>query len=691
MLSSEPVAGGRRPFFAARVRMIAKPTPAPSGRSAPSLSHPRLAFRPDINGLRAIAVVAVLGFHFGVAPLGGGFVGVDVFFVISGYLMTGIILGRLDRGTFSIPGFYLDRARRIIPALAVLLASVLAVGAFILLPDEYVLLARQAFSSALFFSNIHHWRETGYFDPGIDQKWLLHSWTLSLEWQFYLLYPLLLPLIVRFVPGRPWRLLLIGAAALLSFALMLALSRTAPAAGFYLLPPRAWELLAGVIVYLLPPLEGRSAATAESAGLALIVASAVLVGEEGWPNGWALAPVAGTMLVILAARTRSPLTGNRIAGWIGLSSYSLYLWHWPVVVWLRRSGHGGEWPWIAAGLAATFLLGHLSWRFVERRARPRSEVPHVGTGRIRVSLRTCAAYGLPPVALALASLAIWSTNGLPRRFSAEVQAVVRDSVPRPVPGAGPCYATGDFPPEPCRLGPEGGPVLATFLGDSQADAELIGLVEALPPGRRGAVAFNALGGCPPMLGLRPVLPRSKCGAFNARFLAPLAAPRRAPLVLTASWTGYALEPAFRFPGDGGARPTTASFHANLLRSSCALAAGGPTYVVLPTPRFPVWVTRELERRLIADPGAADVVIPRAAYESENRAVISVLREAALRCGVRLLDPARYLCTADFCRGSIGHRPLYRDDHHLTDLGGRLLAPMFRQVFEDPEPSPGGAP
>ncbi|HET9637647.1 MAG TPA: acyltransferase family protein [Allosphingosinicella sp.] len=653
----------------------AAPPPAPA-------TDPKLAFRPDINGLRAIAVLAVLGFHFGLAPFGGGFVGVDIFFVISGYLMTGIILGRIERGTFSVAGFYLDRARRIVPALAMLLVVILAAGAFFLLPDEYVLLSRQAGSSALFVSNVLHWRETGYFDPGIDQKWLLHSWTLSLEWQFYLLYPLFLPLIARFLPPARQRFLL-AAAALLSFALMLALSRLAPAAGFYLLPPRAWELLAGALVYLVPPLSGRSARVAQAAGLGLIAAAVILTGPDGWPDGRALLPVAGTMLVILAARTESRLTGNAIAAWIGLNSYSIYLWHWPVVVALRRSGHAGEWPWIVAGIAAAFLLGHLSWRFVERRAQPRPAAPRIDTAKIATTWRSGAAYVFPPLALALASFGIWQTRGLPQRFSAEVQATVRDSTPRPVAGAGPCYSTGELPLEPCRLGPAGAPVLAIFLGDSHADGELIGLIEALPAGTRGTFDFNALAGCPPVLGLRPVQPRSRCGAFNARFLEPLAAPRRTPLVLTASWAGYAAEPAFRFPGDGAATPS--SFRANLLRSSCALAAGGPTYVVLPTPHFPFWVTRELQRRLIADPKAADVAMPYAAHEARNRSVVAVLREAERSCGVRLLDPAPYLCRAGACQGSVGHRPLYRDDHHLTDQGARLLAPMFRRIFEDRGP------
>lgn len=658
--------------------------------AAPAIpaADPKLGFRPDINGLRAIAVLAVLGFHFEVAPLRGGFVGVDIFFVISGYLMTGIILGRLDRGTFSIAGFYLDRARRIVPALAVLVALLLAAGALFLLPDEYRLLARQAGSAILFVSNFQHWRETGYFEPGLDQKWLLHSWTLSLEWQFYLLYPLLLPLVAKFFPTRQG--LLLAVAALLSLALMLALARLAPAAGFYLLAPRAWELIAGALVYLAPPLAGRFARIAQAAGLGLIAASVVLIGPDGWPDGRALAPVAGTMLVILAARTGSRVTGNPVAAWIGLASYSIYLWHWPIVVALRRSGHSADWPWIAAGIAGAFLLGYLSWRFVERVAWKGAAAPQIGTTRVAASWRSAAAYGLPPVALALASLGIWKTHGLPQRFTAEVQAVVRDSLPRPVAGAEPCYSTGILPSRPCRLGATGAPLLATFLGDSHSDGQLIGLIEALPEGAPGAVEFNALAGCPPVLGLRPARARSRCGDFNAHFLEPLAAPRTTPLVLTASWTGYAEKPGFRFPGDSGV-PTTASFHAALLRSSCALAAGGPTYVVLPTPHFPYWVTRELQRRLIADPNAPDVAIPSSAHEARNRGIVAVLREAERSCGVRLLDPAPYLCRGGACQGSAGHRPLYRDDHHLTDHGARLLAPMFRRVFEEGGREAAGGP
>ena len=655
----------------------------PPPRPASAAEHegaPSFAFRPDINGLRALAVMAVLGFHFQLPLFRGGFVGVDIFFVISGYLMTAAIIVGLDRGTFSLFGFYLGRARRIVPALAVLIAALLILGAVLLLPDEYTLLARQAASSATFVSNILHWRETGYFDAALEQKWLLHSWTLSLEMQFYLLYPLLL-LLLKFVPD-PRRRLMLAAAACLSFAGMMALSRIAPAAGFYLLPPRAWEFLAGGLVYLMPQYRGRHARLLQVAGLVLLGGAVMLVEEARWPGVWAVIPVAGTALVILSSRTDSRVTGNAIATWLGRESYSIYLWHWPIVVALRRSGHAGEGPWIAGGIAAALLLGHLSWRFVERRAwsRPRASQASAQGGR----WRSAATYIVPLSILMVGSLAIVRSQGVPQRFSAKVQAVARSSLPKFVPGAEACYSGGEVAPELCGIGPTQAPVLATLLGDSHVDGQLAGLIDAAPAS--GRVAFNALASCPPILNRRGADPRDRCAAFNARFLSPLTEPRHAPLVLVASWTAYQGRP---------------DFGVSLESSLCRLAAAGPTYVVLPTPHFPYWVTRELQRRLIADPDAPDLVIPKADHDAHTVTVRTLLRTAERRCGVRLLDPTPYLCPAGLCRGSRRARPLYRDTHHLTDKGGRLLSPMFQRVFEaEPDrrpartradqPAPGGS-
>ncbi|MCW3847947.1 acyltransferase [Sphingomonas sp. LB-2] len=633
--------------------------------------QPKLGFRADINGLRAIAVLAVLAFHFGVPPFRSGFTGVDVFFVISGYLMTGIILGRLGRHNFSVPGFYLDRARRIVPALLVLVTAVLALGWFILLPDEYIILSKHAGSAVTFASNLLFWKESGYFDPGVDQKWLLHSWSLSVEWQFYLLYPLLLLAIAKLAPAA-WLRPILALAALASFGVMVALSLTTPDAGFYLLPPRAWEMLAGGLVFTLPPLAGPARRIAQLAGLAMILASALAFAPSDWPNAWTLLPVLGTALVILAGATDSRITGNAVMARIGLDSYSIYLWHWPLVVLLHRSGHFGDWRWTLAALAASFLLGHLSWRFVERIARPATAKPHIHTSPIASTLRAHAGFVLPVLALAVVSAGIWKARGVPQRFSPEVQAAAADATPAPLPGAARCYADiGGMPDDDCTFGTAGAPVTAIVLGDSQADAALPGIVAALPAGT--AVRFSAYSACPPVLGARPTATASRCGAFLDRTLAPLAAPRATPLILIGRWTYYAEADALRFPGGTPYRDA-------LYRSMCRLAQAGPTYAMLPLPEFPWWVSRELAHRLIADPHAPDIAYPVAEYRTRNAAQIEVLRRAGRDCGLVLLDPEPVLCPEDQCMGSRDRRALFRDEQHVSGFGARTLAPLFAPVF-----------
>ena len=207
-------------------------------------------FRLDINGLRAWAVVAVVLFHFGLPGVSGGFVGVDVFFVISGFLMTGIIVSALERGSFSLWSFYLARARRIMPALIVLCAAVLLLGWFILMPKEYQPLGRHARESLLFVSNLTYLAEAGYFDTASHEKWLLHTWSLSVEWQFYLLQPLLLMGIWRFFPSRRAVSNLLLGLALLSLGWSIWLTVDNPNRAFYLLQSRAWALLLGALVYL---------------------------------------------------------------------------------------------------------------------------------------------------------------------------------------------------------------------------------------------------------------------------------------------------------------------------------------------------------------------------------------------------------------------------------------------------------
>ncbi|QWL61733.1 acyltransferase [Aeromonas jandaei] len=325
-------------------------------------------FRTDINGLRAIAVLSVVLYHFSIPGFSGGFSGVDIFFVISGYLMTGIIIGRLSSDRFTLAGFYLDRCRRIIPPLAVTIAVAASAGWFYLLPADYSTLAGHIRSSILFFSNIDYYSSINYFDTAENKKWLLHTWSLSVEWQFYMLYPIIILIGNRLFPTRINTLLTAGCAA--SFAFCLWQVESDRAAAFYLLPSRAWEMLAGGIVYQIC---SRSQTTNRYPvvwiGLALIAASVTLLDHSvAWPNAAALFPVIGTVLIIASGGKHNPILSNQIAQWFGKVSYSLYLWHWPIVVGLAYFELTGR-RHMAAGFAASIIMAAISYYVVERPIR----------------------------------------------------------------------------------------------------------------------------------------------------------------------------------------------------------------------------------------------------------------------------------------------------------------------------------
>lgn len=290
-------------------------------------------FRADINGLRAYAVLAVMVFHFDKLWLPGGFAGVDVFFVISGFLMTGIIFRRFEADNFSIFKFYSDRVRRIIPALLFLVIVLLAFGYVSLAPITYASLAKHAESSLLFISNIVYWHESGYFDASALEKFLLHTWSLSVEWQFYLIYPLLLWTLRRFVSICMLKKLVL-IATVLSFFISIYLSYQWPTVSYFLLPARIWEMLCGGVAFLFPfSVHGKiHKRMLEGVGILFIITSFFVASEHTiWPGYFALLPVTGAFLLI-QANGASVLTNNIVFQKIGFWSYSLYLWHWPILV-----------------------------------------------------------------------------------------------------------------------------------------------------------------------------------------------------------------------------------------------------------------------------------------------------------------------------------------------------------------------
>lgn len=373
-------------------------------------------YRADIDGLRALAVLSVVAYHAFPSAFPGGFIGVDIFFVISGYLISGIIFAGIDDGKFSFIDFYARRARRIFPALAIVLAATLALGWMILLPVEYAKLGQHVLAGVTFTSNFLLMGESGYFDQASSTKPLLHLWSLAIEEQFYLVFPAIVAIAARFTLHRTAVMIAI---ALLSFAINIAVYQSDPTANFFAPHTRFWELLTGSILATITPrrpdTRRQSVRTAlASAGLGMLFVSIfTLTSQTPFPGWAALLPVVGTVLVIYCGPEGA--IGGRILGnnWmrkIGLISYPIYLWHWVLLTFMSIWTSGNAAPWqVASAVLLSVALASLTYRLVERPLR------FSGPLRPRAAAAT--------VALAAAGIcagAVSLTGGFPQR-TGEVQ------------------------------------------------------------------------------------------------------------------------------------------------------------------------------------------------------------------------------------------------------------------------------
>lgn len=323
-----------------------------------------MKFRQDINGLRAIAVIAVVIFHFNSSLIPGGFAGVDVFFVISGYLMTSIIFRGIENNNFSILSFYKARAIRIIPALLVLSSVTFLFCWFFLVPLKFEALGRHVLSSISFLSNIIYWKESGYFDTSSQTKWLLHTWSLSVEWQFYIVYPIVLVILSKIFSLNLIKKLLV-VITILGLGVSAYASYYWPSPAYYLFPTRAWEMMAGGLVFLFPvKLNEKAKKYTNIVGFVLIICSYIFMSKvDMWPGYLALIPVLGSALIIWANKQDSLITNNKVMTTIGLWSYSIYLWHWPVVV---IGLYFDIEYWAVIGIPLSILFGYMSYTFIEK-------------------------------------------------------------------------------------------------------------------------------------------------------------------------------------------------------------------------------------------------------------------------------------------------------------------------------------
>ncbi len=329
-----------------------------------------LSYRPDIDGLRAVAVLSVVGFHLSPDRVTGGFIGVDVFFVISGYLISTIVFSNLERDSFSIIEFYDRRIRRIFPALVTMMAAALTMGWFGLCTDEYTQLGKHITGGAAFVSNLMLWSESGYFENAAETKPMLHLWSLAIEEQFYIFWPLLLVFVWR----RNWSFLRLTAGiAALSFLINLYLAGTNPTAAFFSPLPRFWELMVGgVLAYISlhrPSLIGSHRDIWSIAGFVMLAAALVFITKDNpFPRWWALLPTIATFSIIAAGPQswlNRTLLANKPMIWIGILSYPIYLWHWPLISYLHMAGAINAKTKVAVVLI-TITLAWLTFSFVEK-------------------------------------------------------------------------------------------------------------------------------------------------------------------------------------------------------------------------------------------------------------------------------------------------------------------------------------
>lgn len=644
-------------------------------------------YRPDVDGLRAVAVLAVIGFHFFPGSFPGGFVGVDVFFVVSGFLITGLLARRLDLGTFTIGDFYARRVRRIFPALGLVVAATLAVGWLVLFTDEFRSLASEATAGSFFVANFHFMQEASYFDTSAYTKPLLHLWSLAIEEQFYLVWPVIMLWALR--RGRRATVTIVVLLTVASFAVNLYLAATDPSTAYYSPLSRFWQLSAGGLLALVPWGDGlrrRWVATSAAAAGMLLIALAVLTFSSAvaYPGVWGVAPVLGTLLVI-AAGSRSwinrRLLSWRVAVGIGLISYPLYLWHWPMISFATIVGRQFPPALVRIGLVlVAFALAIATYRLIERPLRLR----HTPARTWRPLAAGIVALGLVS-ALAAAPFGPSSANPTSSvdrsalsTWPYETNPLCDDRYPfdEKVGGWWFCVTNEDRDPD------------ILLLGDSTANELYPGIVDSFPDS-----TVLSIGTCAPTRGItyRPNVPTPGNPCFQPRsvdqekFIDRTISDVEAPwVVLHAIWPRF--DAAGRWVDDAGnpagtirsrsdADPDASdrdAFVAGLeARVATIEAAGGRVLLVGPKPQIGYDVALCFPRPFSEEVQSCEVPAAdqRASYASFAGLAAEVQRDHPT---VTVFDQSPVYCSQEVCSLVSDGRPLMRDQVHLSEIGSEAF-------------------
>jgi len=659
-----------------------------------------MRYRAEIDGLRAVAVVPVMLFHAGFSAFGGGFVGVDVFFVISGYLITSIILGELEQGRFSLVKFYERRARRILPALFLVVALCLPFAWLWLLPKDLKDFSASVVAVFTFVSNVLFWRQSGYFATAAELKPMLHTWSLAVEEQFYLFFPLFL--IMAWRVRKSWILGTLVVASIVSLALAEYGARTNATAAFFLLPTRAWELSIGCLtaLYLKERLDDGSsnASFARQAlgvgGLLLILSSVFFYGKNTpFPSLYALAPTVGTALIILFATPNTlagKVLGARALVGLGLISYSAYLWHQPLFAFARHRILGEPSAAVFGALIVVALVAAFtSWRFVERPFRQRGVV-----GRTAVfSVAGLGSVGFIAIGVVgIANDGFEGRNLLPPQVSRTFERTKRSAE---------CFdrknvhASRDWL---CPIGVAGQVPSFVVFGDSHS-LSLLELFDsaARKEGRSGV--YTGTSGCPPLIGvyaLRADQRDRDCNRLNQRMYEYVkSSPEINKVILIARWTYYT---------DGGYGGTDLSYlglspngRKQKADSRAAFEYGvkatssrygelpATVYIIEQAPQqelAPQQIYREAYRDQQLSPGELSLLsVSKAKHKQLQSYVARVFRTSAPNLRLVTLDDV--FCREDTCLVGDLSGSYYFDDDHLSLYGASLAMDKARRILSTP--------
>jgi peptidoglycan/LPS O-acetylase OafA/YrhL len=658
-------------------------------------------YRPDVDGLRALAVVAVIAFHLSPGRFASGVLGVDVFFVISGYLISGLVLTQVRDGSFSLTTFYLRRARRILPALLVVLFCVTLLALLVLMPDELRKFAEDLLASIAFVPNLALLRDAGYFDVSAYAKPLLHLWSLGVEEQFYFSWPAILAFIARpHWAARTW--VLVAVLAVASFVLHLFIFRESPQASFYLPFTRFWELLVGALLAAAPTMatpsvDARSQtlhSVMSAVGILLIGGSMAMKPADLGPF-LTVAPVLGAAMFIAAGPgavlNRTAFSWRPIV-YVGLISYPLYLWHWPLLSLLRimlGEGRLPDRPLRLLIVAVTVIAAILTYHLVERPVRRRNDLQRIG-----------AWLGILMLALGAGALAAIGTDGFPRRtllttdpFAWPPDTLLREKRCIAMYGQSANFEREAF----CIRNDYRRSPRIVLLGDSHANSLWPGVFATYED---SSILHIGAPGCMYLRNTEfwsdatPARRRSCPILIGAAYRA--ITPDTRLVILAARNADYVGNPAesaatfdFQSPThfvstDFPAAPPIEVFERSLARDlPLLLESDREVTLVLQVPELDFLPRRCLRARPIEQllpKTAVTCSVPRAAVERRQanyRAAIARVVRTIADPDLHVVDPMDALCDAAECHAIIDGKLMYRDDDHLSAAGSRYVWESIR--------------